>query len=392
MSSCDVFISYKRGDGKIVEPVVQKFKQLGLSVWLDTRLEAGPSFDEQIAGKLRAAQAVLVCWTPDAIASQWVRGEAALAHESGKLVACFLKPTKLLPPFNLIQTENLADWDGEDDHAGWSKTLTRIASLSDQDRFIKWAQLMSTGDPAALREWATKQPPGPLRSTSRFWMSELDGATVAIPDVALTSRKQRTVTARWRRLKWWQKLATAFAAAGLFGGVYVAWATLTRDRNLAIYDIVFDGPIQVYEGADVRFNGITVGTIGNVKLDREDPNRVIARINVDAQTPVRQDSVATQSLDRATGGFFVQLHAGDPNQPLLVSGALGDTPVIPSGRTAQDEMEIGQQDLLSIQGQLYVKQLEYYELMLERMKQEKTEGEATVAGEVKDPQVVKNPP
>src|SRR5262245_16228047 len=106
MAGCDVFISYKRGEGPLVEPIVQKLRALDLNVWVDTKLEAGASFDAQIAAKLEAAQAVLVCWTPAAIASEWVRSEAAIGQKAEKLISCFLQPTRLNPPFNLLQTEN----------------------------------------------------------------------------------------------------------------------------------------------------------------------------------------------------------------------------------------------------------------------------------------------
>lgn len=369
MAGCDVFISYKRGEGAAVEPIARKLKELGLEVWYDTRLDAGPSFDEQIASKLRAAKAVLVCWTPDAIGSQWVRGEAAMAHESGKLVACFLKATKLIPPFNLIQTENLADWNGEDDHAGWAKTFARIASLSDENRLIEWATLMSEGNPKTLRAWAAKQPPGPLRVTTRYWISELDGATVAIPDAALIAARRRGVFGRLARLKWYWKASLVVATLAVSASSALAWNYFTYQPEFAAYDVIFNEPPQMTEGTEVRFNGILVGSIQRLMLDRNDPNTVIARIYVDPATPVRTDSVAQQQFNRVSGAAYIQLLAGDPNTPLLTSSS-GEIPRVPTSRTAQSDLEIGQQDMLYIQGDLYRVQSEYYKLMLERLRAE----------------------
>lgn len=173
MAGCDVFISYKREERPRVEVVARKLKEVGLKVWFDTSLDPGASFDEQIAGELKGAKAVLVCWTPGAIASEWVRGEAAMAHGAGKLVAAFLEPTELIPPFNLIHTENLADWSGEDDHAGWAKILARIASMSGQAELTAWAKMMGEGNASAMRSWVAGQPAGPLRSVARFWLSEM---------------------------------------------------------------------------------------------------------------------------------------------------------------------------------------------------------------------------
>ncbi len=181
MSDCDVFISYKREERPRAEALAQKLKSIGLKVWFDTKLAAGASFDDEIAANLKAAKAVLVCWTPGAIGSDWVRAEAAMAHSAGKLVAVFLAPTELIPPFNLIHAEDLSDWSGEDDHAGWAKVLARIASMSQQPALTEWAALMAEGDGAAMRKWVAAQQPGPLRSTSRFWLSEMNAAPIFAP-------------------------------------------------------------------------------------------------------------------------------------------------------------------------------------------------------------------
>ena len=158
MQTCDVFISYKREERPRVDVLAQKLKAVGLKVWFDTKLSAGASFDGQIADALKSARSLLVCWTPGAIGSEWVRGEAAMAHGTKKLVAVFLEPTELIPPFNLIHAENLADWSGEDDHAGWAKLLARLASLSDEPGLVEWAKMIGEGDASALRAWVAAQP------------------------------------------------------------------------------------------------------------------------------------------------------------------------------------------------------------------------------------------
>src|SRR5262245_51180709 len=137
MAASDVFISYKRDERSLVERLAQKLKSVGLSVWFDTRLVAGQSFDAQLVDARESAGAVLICWTPDGIASDWVRAEAAMAVKSNKLVAAFLQPTELIPPFNLIHAEDLSDWNGEDDHAGWARILARLCSMSDQPQLVE---------------------------------------------------------------------------------------------------------------------------------------------------------------------------------------------------------------------------------------------------------------
>jgi TIR domain len=73
----DVFISYRRDDRSRIELIAEKLRALKVDAWFDARLEAGKSFSAEIARELDKAACVLACWSPGAVASDWVRGEAA---------------------------------------------------------------------------------------------------------------------------------------------------------------------------------------------------------------------------------------------------------------------------------------------------------------------------
>jgi phospholipid/cholesterol/gamma-HCH transport system substrate-binding protein len=121
-------------------------------------------------------------------------------------------------------------------------------------------------------------------------------------------------------------------------------------RSFKDYDVIFSGPVNgLSEGGEVRFNGIKVGEVTTLRLDRQDPNRVIAHVRVESQTPVRTDSVAQLNFQGITGVTFIQILAGDPSAPLLAS-VDGETPQIPTSRTLVDELFSGGQDLLSVSG------------------------------------------
>lgn len=121
-------------------------------------------------------------------------------------------------------------------------------------------------------------------------------------------------------------------------------------RSYKDYDVIFNGPVNgLSEGGEVRFNGIKVGEVTTLRLDREDPNRVIAHVRVEAQTPVRTDSIAQLNFQGITGVTFIQILAGNPKAPFLVS-ANGETPQIPTSRTLVDELFQGGQDLLGVSG------------------------------------------
>lgn len=175
----DVFISYKQEEREAVQIIASSLSDLKVSVWFDTKLRAGGSFDEEIATALTSAKAVLVCWTPAAIASEWVRGEAAQGQETNRYVACFLQPTKLIPPFNLIQTENLCAWSGQQDDPAWLKLLVRIGELTGRPGLSTYHHTMRPGAPASeLKAWAEANGADPLADAvwARLQLIEGEGA------------------------------------------------------------------------------------------------------------------------------------------------------------------------------------------------------------------------
>jgi len=144
--------------------------------------------------------------------------------------------------------------------------------------------------------------------------------------------------------------AFVFLAAGALA-LFTLWiAGNPFSRSYKDFDVVFSGPVNgLSEGGEVRFNGIKVGEVTTLRLDRVDPNRVIAHIRVEAQTPVRTNSIAQLNFQGITGVTFIQILAGDPNAPLLLP-IDGETPQIPTSRTLVDELFQGGQDLLGVSG------------------------------------------
>ncbi|MEQ1608843.1 MAG: MlaD family protein [Hyphomonadaceae bacterium] len=144
--------------------------------------------------------------------------------------------------------------------------------------------------------------------------------------------------------------AFVLLAAGALA-LFTLWiAGNPLNRSFADYDVIFEGPVNgLSEGGEVRFNGIKVGEVQTLRLDREDPNTVVAHIRIDAQTPVRTDSVAQLNFMGITGVTFIQILAGDPKKPLLTP-VNGVTPRIFTSRTLVDELFQGGQDLLGVSG------------------------------------------
>ena len=90
MSAPDVFISYARNDAGTARQFAEAFKAEGFEVWWDNSLQAGEVFDEVIEQALGSAKAVVVLWSPDAVASRWVRAEATMADQNRTLVPAII--------------------------------------------------------------------------------------------------------------------------------------------------------------------------------------------------------------------------------------------------------------------------------------------------------------
>jgi adenylate cyclase len=125
----EVFISYARSTEARAEAIAQALTSLGYEVWRDDKLPAHRAYTDVIDERLRAAKAVLVIWSRDAAASQWVRAEADVARVAGKLVQVVIDKTPPPLPFNQIHCADLSRWTGDAEAPEWRKVLASIAEL-----------------------------------------------------------------------------------------------------------------------------------------------------------------------------------------------------------------------------------------------------------------------
>ncbi|MBN04053.1 MULTISPECIES: MlaD family protein [Ponticaulis] len=119
------------------------------------------------------------------------------------------------------------------------------------------------------------------------------------------------------------------------------------DREFSEYDVVFEGAVNgLSEGGQVRYLGINVGEVVSLSLDRENTENVIARIRVDADTPVRTDSKAYLDFAGLTGVTFIQIRPGSP-QADLMPGSAANPPILETEQTQLQEIFQGGQDLMA---------------------------------------------
>lgn len=115
-------------------------------------------------------------------------------------------------------------------------------------------------------------------------------------------------------------LIGAFMLGGIILSILFTLWLGSVEREYDEYEIVFRQKISgLQEGANVLFNGIRVGEVAELKLDREDPNRSLALVQVETGTPVKSDTKVELELVGITGLAVVQFNGGSAQAPLLRS-------------------------------------------------------------------------
>ena len=137
-------------------------------------------------------------------------------------------------------------------------------------------------------------------------------------------------------------LSTLILVLGV--AIFGVWlARISFNRDYALFDIVFQGPINgLSQGGEVRFNGIKVGEVTKIELDKN-PKNVVAHVRMSSKVPVRTDSYATTEPLGITGVSYIQITAGSPETPFLKGAQMdGKPPIIQSRRsTLSDLLEGG---------------------------------------------------
>lgn len=112
-------------------------------------------------------------------------------------------------------------------------------------------------------------------------------------------------------------IATLAALLSIF--LFSLWLSRVQlDRQYAYYKIVFQGSVSgLSKSGQVQFNGLPVGRVIDLSLAENDPSKVIALVQVDARTPVKEDSIAQLEASGITGVAVIQLTGGSPGSRLL---------------------------------------------------------------------------
>ena len=124
----DVFLSYAREDRDKADHIARMLESEGFDVFWDNEIPPGSSWADFIESKLRSAKAMIVLWSESSTTSQWVREEARLGRDAGKLIPAALDSSS--PPFGFgeVQSADLSGWDGDPNHPDWNRFVSAVNS------------------------------------------------------------------------------------------------------------------------------------------------------------------------------------------------------------------------------------------------------------------------
>src|SRR5262245_37696245 len=125
----DIFVSYASADRERILPLVDALEKTGWSVFWDRTIPAGKTWRQFIGSEIKVCRSVVVVWTENSVASDWVEEEAESGKQRRILIPVLLD--KVEPPFGFgtIQAANLVAWDGNHSSQTFSRLVADIAAI-----------------------------------------------------------------------------------------------------------------------------------------------------------------------------------------------------------------------------------------------------------------------
>jgi phospholipid/cholesterol/gamma-HCH transport system substrate-binding protein len=148
-----------------------------------------------------------------------------------------------------------------------------------------------------------------------------------------------------------------YAAVGAFvlliavmGGMFVYWYSDSREhRDYTRYEIYFEGSVSGLErGSAVRFLGVDVGRVSQMRVDTRDAVRVQVIADIDSTAPISEATVAELSLQGITGLLYIDLIRNNGSRRLSQAVPSERYPVIRSVRSNFDVLLASLPDLIGI--------------------------------------------
>ena len=125
-----LFVSHASADADRARQLVAALQHAGCRVWWDGMLTGGEAFQSTIETALAQVDAVIVLWSLAANDSHWVRDEAAVGRDRGRLVPLSLDGS--LPPlgFRQLHVIDISGWNGRPDAPAMGPVLAAITATA----------------------------------------------------------------------------------------------------------------------------------------------------------------------------------------------------------------------------------------------------------------------
>lgn len=122
----DVFVSYAREDQARAAQIARGLEAEGYDVFWDNEIPPGQTWADYIEAKLADAKALVVLWSGASTQSQWVREEARMGRDRGKLVPVLLDGAPAPFGFGELQAADLSAWTGAAADPAWRRFVAGV--------------------------------------------------------------------------------------------------------------------------------------------------------------------------------------------------------------------------------------------------------------------------
>ena len=150
-----IFLSYAREDRACVK-VLTRVLEAEHEVWWDRYIDSGEDFAAEIEAALDKADIVLVAWSKQSVKSRWVRDEASVGGDTGRLVPVSIDGSQAPMGFRQFQTLDLTGWKGANRDERTAELLRAIARrLEAKGKAVPAARI---AEPERRFAWPARRP------------------------------------------------------------------------------------------------------------------------------------------------------------------------------------------------------------------------------------------
>jgi hypothetical protein len=172
----DIFLSYAREDQVRAGEIARALGEDGYDVFWDKEIPPGRTWADFLEEKLTNCKAVVVLWSKHSTASQWVKEEARIALDKGKLIPAMLDASP--PPFGFgeVQAANLTGFTGDRAQPEWRRLTGAIQALFGEGPRPR-ARPVS---PPPSSGWRGAEPTPAAPAAKSGWLKWVGGAFGAV--------------------------------------------------------------------------------------------------------------------------------------------------------------------------------------------------------------------